>query len=440
LDIYSNRELAAILWVLILIAFVCFSSRMEEVRKASKQVVVTFFVWKIQAVNCLMLIYISISVYFLAELGIWEVGQLKNTLIWTCSVAFMSMFKVEAIKKDRLFFKHAVLDNLKLVAIIQFIIGAYSFSLLTEFLVLPILSCLGFMSAIADSKKEYAPANVLINWLLVAYGVFLIGYTLYMLFIQFGVFATEQRAYDFLIPPLLTLLFLPFIFSLMVYMAYENVMVRLPYFIKGRRYKVFAQLAAMLAFNVRIELLDRWASSFSSWDTESYSGILKSIWAVFRMRSAEKRMASVRLEDGWSPYLAKDALASKGFITGYYHSLYDEWFAQSQYVEIGDGILTNNIAYYINGDENTAKHLKLVMNVNNLEAENETRQCFFDACFELYKYAIAEEIPQCLVKSLEENNTDQLVVGQHDIRVTKEDFINMRNNGYSVKFEIFVVL
>ena len=52
------------------------------------------------------------------------------------------------------------------------------------------------------------------------------------------------------------------------------------------------------------------------------------------------------------------------------------WGADSSYLEIGSGILPNNIAYYIDGTEKAAKKLKLKMNINLPEeaTEEQVRQ------------------------------------------------------------------
>ena len=105
MGILSNREIAAILWVLVAFAFVYFSPKMGDVRKAPKEIISAFFVWKLQAVNCLMLMYISLSVYFLYEMGVWEVSQLKNTIIWTCSVALYVIVQNQGCKERQTVFQ-----------------------------------------------------------------------------------------------------------------------------------------------------------------------------------------------------------------------------------------------------------------------------------------------------------------------------------------------
>lgn len=129
MDILNNREIAVLLWFLAISIYILSSSRMTEVRNAFNGVITAFFVKKIITVLFFMVAYMAIVIYWLSELELWNFEQLKNTVFWSFSVGFMSLFKLEKIKQDKHFFKHSVLDNLKLLAILQFVIGVYTFSL-----------------------------------------------------------------------------------------------------------------------------------------------------------------------------------------------------------------------------------------------------------------------------------------------------------------------
>jgi hypothetical protein len=102
-----------------------------------------------------MLAYMTIIIYWLSEFELWNAEPLKNTIFWCVSVGFMSLFKLEQIEKDQGFFKHSVINNLKLLAILQFIVGVYTFSLWIEILLVPVLALIGSMLAIAEIDKRY---------------------------------------------------------------------------------------------------------------------------------------------------------------------------------------------------------------------------------------------------------------------------------------------
>ncbi|KFK96452.1 MULTISPECIES: hypothetical protein [unclassified Serratia (in: enterobacteria)] len=366
MDILNNREIAIALWVLAISVYIFSSSKMVAARNAFQSVLAALFVRQIMSVLCLMVVYMAIVIYWLSELGLWNFGQLKNTLFWCVSVGFMSLFKLEKIKKDKLFFKRSVLDNLKLLAILQFVVGVYTFSLWVEVLLVPVLALLGAMLAIAETDRKHHQVKVFLEYCLASFGVVLIFYTLYMLMTDFGEFGQEKTAYDFFIPPLLTLFYLPFVFFMLVYSTYEQSFVRLRFSIKSRFHRYVAKLFAFILFNVRLSLLERWSLQVARTDIESYSELIDTFKYIFKARYSEKNPKEVPKEKGWSPYKAKEFLVKEGLSTGFYNRFFEEeWLASSQMEEFGDGIIPDNIAYYVEGSEDIAKILKLKVNVND---------------------------------------------------------------------------
>lgn len=105
----------------------------------------------------------------------------------------MSLFKLEKIKKDKHFFKRSVLGDLKLLAILQFVVGVYTFSLWVEVLLVPVLALLGAMLAIAETDRKHRQVKVFLEYCLSSFGVVLIVYTLYMLMTNFGEFGKEKN-------------------------------------------------------------------------------------------------------------------------------------------------------------------------------------------------------------------------------------------------------
>ncbi|WP_323176055.1 hypothetical protein [Pantoea ananatis] len=365
MDILNNREIAIALWLLAFSVYIFSSSKMSEVRNAFKDVLAALFVRKIMCILFLMVAYMAIVIHWLYALDLWNFEQLKNTVFWGVSVGFMSLFKLEKIRKDS-FFKHTVLGHLKLLAIIQFIIGVYTFALWVEILLFPILVSLGAMLAIAETEKKYHQVKTILEYCLISFGVVLIIYTLYMLMTDFGEFGKEKTAYDFFIPPLLTLCYIPFIFFMLVYSTYEQVFVRLRYSIKSRFHRYAAALLALIFFNFRLSLLERWSFHIAKTNIESYSDLIDTFKYIFKARYSERNPREVKKEQGWSPYKAKEFLLNEGFSTGFYNrSFKEEWLASSPMEEFSDGIIPDNIAYYIEGSEEVVKILKLKVNVND---------------------------------------------------------------------------
>ncbi|WP_172566488.1 hypothetical protein [Vibrio fluvialis] len=366
MDILNNREIAIALWLLAISIYIFSSSKMAEVRNAFKGVMAALFVRQIMSILCLMVAYMAIVIYWLSDLELWNFEQLKNTVFWCVSVGFISLFKLEKIKRDNNFFMHSVIDDLKLLAVLQFVVGVYTFTLWVEVLLVPVLALLGAMLAIAETDRKYHQVRVFIEYCLSSFGVALIVYTLYMLITNFGEFGKEKTAYDFFVPPLLTLCYLPFVFFMLVYSTYEQVFVRLRFSIKSRFHRNAAKLYAFILFNVRLSLLERWSFQVAKANIESHSDLIDTFKYIFKVRHSEKNPKEVPKEQGWSPYKAKEFLVNEGLSTGFYNKSFEEkWLAFSPMEEYSDSIIPDNIAYYVEGYEDVAKVLKLKVNVND---------------------------------------------------------------------------
>jgi hypothetical protein len=436
-DILNSREIAIALWMLAISIYIFSSSKMAEVRTAFKGVLSAFFARQIISVLCLMVAYMALVIYWLSELNLWNAEQLKNTVFWCASVGFMSLFKLEQIKKDKSFFKQSVIDNLKLLAILQFVVGVYTFPLWVEVFIVPVLALIGGILAIAETDKKHHKVKVLIEYCLSFFGVALIVYTLYMLTTNFGEFGKKRTAYDFFVPPLLTLCYLPFVFFMLVYSTYEQAFIRLKFSIKDRFLRYAAKLYAFILFNVRVSLLERWSYQVARENIATHTDLVGTFKHIFKVRSSERNPKEVPKEQGWSPYQAKDFLVTEGINTGFYNRLFEEeWSASSPMKEFGEGIIPDNIAYYVEGSEELANVLKLKINVNDAARSQQ-------ACNMLNK--MAEALSIASLSHLLSEEMKNAISGCEPysekfegktISLVVERWPNHRFNGYDLKFLI----
>ena len=437
MDILNNSEIAFVFWLIVISIFFLSSSKMTKIRNSFKRMLAGLFVRQIISVLFLMVTYMVIIIYWLSELDLWNIEQLKNTVFWCISVGFMSLFQLEKFKMDKSFFKKSVIDNFKLLAIIQFIIGVYTFSLWIEILIVPFLALIITMLAIAEAEKKYYQLKVFLEYSLSLFGVALIVYTLYMLITNFGEFGKEKTLYDFFVPPLLTLCYLPFVFFMLVYTTYQQVFITLKFATKNRFHRYAATFYALILFNFRISLLERWVNEVNRATIKSHSDLVDTFRHIFKIRSSEKNPKEVPKEHGWSPYKAKDFLVKEGLSTGFYNRLFeDEWYALSPMQEFSDGIIPNNIAYYVEGTEGVAKVLKLKVNVNDA---TRTRQ----ACEKLETMAEALSLSSLnlplsedMISAISGCNSYSEKIDDKTITLIVERWSNHKFNGFALKFLI----
>lgn len=435
LEILNNRELAILFWLTVFCIYFFSSEKMVEARKAFRNLLVGFFAKKIISIIILMIIYVLIIVYNLAEVGLWNVEQLKNTIFWSISVATLSLFKLNTIKKDKSFFKNSILNNLKILAIIQFIIGVYTFSLLVEIILIPILFLIGAMIAIADSDKKHAQVKRLLEYLLSIFGVIVIVFTVYMLVTNFGEIMKKKTFYDFMVPVLLTFFYLPFIFIMMIYTTYEDVFSRLRFSIKNKMLRNIAMLYSAIAFNIRLDLLERWSRHIFIETVTSHRELIDSFKHIFKVRKAERKIIDVPKEKGWSPYKAKEFLSQEGLVTGHYNKLFDEWQASS-IMELGKDLIPDNISYYVQGTESIASVLKIKLNINDSSRSNFALNKLLDLSNVLSHACLKIELSDAMKNAILNVQVYNELQGNKRVSVEKETWSENKFGGYGVKFII----
>jgi len=286
-DSLTTREWSFLIWMSGITGYLLLSPKFVEVQAVFRELIKSFLARQIITIFTLVTVYVFACVYGLFQAGLWEWHQLKVTIIWYISTAALVIFKLESIKKDYRYFKNLVLDYFKLIVIIVFVFNTYTFNLFIELILMPLLFLISGMLGIAQSKNEYKSLEKILNGVLASIGFLFVTYSIYMVFFDFGKIANKDTIRDFYIPPLLTLTYLPFIFFMMLYITYENEFLKLQFLINNRWLRIYAKACALLLFNVRIILLERWIASLSFYKPHTISEIHKSIRQIFKMVSIE---------------------------------------------------------------------------------------------------------------------------------------------------------
>lgn len=263
LNFFNNREKALIIWIVIGTVIVLAN---KAFRPSALAVLKAFFARKIVTVLLIMLTYIALVVFVAYRVHLWNVLLLKDTIVWVVGTAFIMFANYERVANESHFFKNVLLDNVKLAVFVQFIINWYVFNLVVELILVPILFFLAAMLAFASTKKEYKPVTNLMQFLLATYGIFLLIYALVQMVYNFNNFATLYTLKDFLLSPLLTLSFLPFVYFLALYATYEALFTRMDIFMGNRNKELtwFAKRQILRTCLLNVKKLNRFATNYTS--------------------------------------------------------------------------------------------------------------------------------------------------------------------------------
>ena len=217
-EIFGNREIAAWIWTLIIIIFVLVRFKMFG---SFRDLLKAFFVKAILKTIFLMLCYISLIILVLFKLNLWDSSLIKDSIYWTGGFAFLLLMNSNKANEDDRFFKKKILDTLKFIIVFEFIVNLYSFSLIWELVIFPVLLFFTLMQVFAD-KPEHIQVKKVAGFILGFFGFSYFAFAIYHIIIDFENFATIDNLKSFFFVPVMSILYLPFIYLMALFMRYET--------------------------------------------------------------------------------------------------------------------------------------------------------------------------------------------------------------------------
>jgi hypothetical protein len=218
----DNREIAIIIWAAVLLAFVVATSGVRSLAS----ILTIILSRQILSVLIAMVGYVSLIVLVAYRLGLWDFGMMKDTLVWLLGPALVLVFNSPKANKDPDYLRTTLLASVRVILVLEFVVNFYVLPIYAELLLVPALFCLGAMLAVSTAKPKYAPVKRLLQYLLGAIGLSLLGYAVARAAGDPHSLASADTLGLLLLPIALTVLFVPFLYGLAIYSGYDNIFVR----------------------------------------------------------------------------------------------------------------------------------------------------------------------------------------------------------------------
>lgn len=203
-------------------------------------------------------LYVTGVTYLLARLGAWDWSHLKATVLWFFTVAFVMLFGLDDALRKPGYFRSTAASTLEVAVFIEFLMEFRTLHLALELVLVPLTFLLGAGVAFARHDRSLAVVGRLFEGLLVVIGAALAVYGLFVLVGDVAGFAQRDTVIEFALAPVLTTLFLPFVFALAIYSGYENAFVLLPIYVPDASLKSRARLRAIRHLLLSRERIARW--------------------------------------------------------------------------------------------------------------------------------------------------------------------------------------
>lgn len=255
--------------------------------------------------------------------------------------------------------------------LIEFVASFESFGLLLELLLTPIILISILIAAFTDKKSKFASANKLANGVIIVLGLAIIANGAVGIISSRSSFLSVDTLLRASLPLQMTVMFLPFLYLMRLDVVYETAFLRIKYNVRTEGLARLARLLVLMNFRTDLKGLQEWLRQTSIERVSTKAELFRSIRKANKWRRWERRSRVLAPLHGWAPRHAISFLADHGLLAGDYRETCGEWHASSTYHEIGKGLFPNNIAFYLSGDELSVRELKLVLNVNDKEDEEE---------------------------------------------------------------------
>ncbi|WP_448664505.1 hypothetical protein ACG3SL_07455 [Sphingomonas sp. CJ20] len=433
----SDREIASVIWLAVFIAVTLIN---KSTRDSFGAVISALFQPALIIPLVVAALYATAEIFLLRYIGWWSVANVKTTILWLVTFAFATMFEVATANSRKAGLGRITTEILSLAVLVTFITELYSFPLIVELIAQPFVAIIVLMREMAKHKSEHAPVVKLMGCLSSLVGLSYIGFSLWKSIELWRETLTWANFLELVIPIILSVGFLPFLYVWRTYVAYNEMFTTISAFGIDKALVPYARWLAMTRIRTDLDLLERWRKTIQSARPANKVELKHALTALLALTEREADPPTVPPTEGWSPYLAMQFLADVGVETGHYNHRYeDEWGASSPMREYGkgDGIWRNNIAYYIDGTQQAATVLKVKLNVNVTADRTEAEDMFILYAMHLLEQAVSFDALERLkiqITSLEDFQAD---IPFGSVSLARENFdAGALKGGYSWMFTV----
>lgn len=250
----NNREWATLIWVVVVAAWILSRkdirpTALAVVRSASRPYVV------VPAVA--LWLWTAGVVLAASRIRLWTGDLLKDTLIWSIGPALGLYWSVTKVSKDPLFFRHMAIDTLRYTVLIEFYVNLRVFSLPVELVLIPGVTFMAMLAAVAGTDAKYGPARTAIDALMSIAGLALLAFVTIILVGSWHHEDFGHDVKDLALPIWLTVGALPYLYGLSLFSGYQQAFWRIDWCKRDVKAARRAKFALVVELNGRTHLVNR---------------------------------------------------------------------------------------------------------------------------------------------------------------------------------------
>jgi hypothetical protein len=338
-----------------------------------------------------MAVFSCLVVFLLHKAGVWELQNLKTTILWFLGVSIPWAVDFKRLERDpNDVARRSLVEAGGVAAIVSFATNSFTFPLWVELLLVPAAGLLTIVSS-GKSTPDTAVVSRAARTLLIALGYCVLGWAILSAIGNPRAFFTWDNARDFSDPLLLSLFLTAFMYVLNVRIAYH-----LAFIVMGRDLgerpglRRYAKWLAIRSFGLNFVMLRRWKGYLLRSEVKSKHDLLETVSSVKASRARERHPPNISPEEGWSPYSAMGFLAEVNLQARNYGLSYlGQWKGSAPYKWVGEYLAGNHLEFNVIGTDIVATKLELVLDVRDV-TNSELLQASFLAFVEARRLLLAK--------------------------------------------------
>lgn len=433
LDIFSTREIALVIWLLISLSSVCI---IKDIRYSIIALFKAVFAKKLVLAFSTLLLYLSIIVFLLSSIKFWNVTLLKDTILWFLFSGIILFGRVNKIENMR-YFSHLVRDNIKIIVIWEFLFNSYTLSLPWELMLIPVVSLLTITEAFADhfAKQDtsYKKVALVCRNILGIVALIMVGYVTYKTITEYKLLLSISNLESFLLPIVLLLFTLPYFYALALYVNYESFIVAVRHVHGSEEPEVNKGLikATLKYANVDIGKLKRIWKYQANFDPSKEDPDEYIKRCISKPKYVISNKAKLMLFNDIQTVIKNLSNIGIGELDEWHKSYSgdDCYLSMTRYYQFGIDDLTiipNTLAFYLTGEETYIKQLKVVLDIGYEQNKNQAIEKFITVLTQTFD-CLNIPISSDLVKSIIEDKEYSVQYNTHSVSLNYSKYERIEN-------------
>ncbi len=222
MGIFTTREIAIFIYGILLLAYVL-------VRKKGKDILMPVIKAachiKLIIPFCMVLLFAAGFVWVCTYLPFWDWIYVKDIVFWVLFAGVPICFNATNRQLEEHYFRNILIDNLKFTTLVEFVTGTFTFPIIGELILQPLLVFFVILESSLVKKTE--ATKKVVDGLIGIAGLILIGLTIKSMADSIGEVYFVDILVGLALPIILSIIYLPVAYFFALYAKYELLFLRM---------------------------------------------------------------------------------------------------------------------------------------------------------------------------------------------------------------------